>query len=421
MTHRYQSFLLLCAAVALVLTGCDQSSQKADPVDANRYIITQNNSVAGDAGTGSMVGADSVNVPDTVDYYVQGFTTNKDYTWTVNDTELSGDLIMPEVNPVPDQTFRWQNREGEFITVVYAPGDPVTTTSGTDASTNPITVDASGDEINAETIEVETVVEHTVGGQVGRFGAFSTLTGLASSAEITDELAQSGNTYTLFAPSNSVLAEGDDATGALGGTPTQATDDDEPATSSVAADLVKYHAVATDVTSDDLPVTETTLFGNTEVTIEAADVTQADIPATNGTVHKINTPLLPPTASVDFTDRALEFPFEAPDDTLNVDGIYVPEGGGFVVAHDSTDLADLGAIPSIIGTSDYLEGGVHNDVDVYLDETIDSEMTVGAMPHQDTNDNESFDFESSGGTQDGPYTLEGEAVIDYAEIAESSE
>ena len=117
MRHRYRTLLLFCAAVAFVVTGCDQSAQKAQPENANRYIITQNNSAAGAPATGSF-GGSVVSVPDTIDYYVQGYTTNKDYTWSVNDSDLPTAASS-------DQTYRWESRGGEFITVVYAPGDPI--------------------------------------------------------------------------------------------------------------------------------------------------------------------------------------------------------------------------------------------------------------------------------------------------------
>lgn len=411
MKHHYQTLLLLCAAAALVLTGCDQSSQKAEPENANRYIITQNNSSSGDAASGSFSGENVVSVPDTVDYYMQGYTTQKDYTWTVNDSE-------PPVEAGANQTHVWESRGGEFITVVYGPGDAVTGEGGEVADTVSIRVNASGDNINAETIEVTTALTNNIPGQLGRFGAFSTLTDLAVSSEIADILSQEQPSYTLFAPSNSAFAAGDPPAGALGAVPTQAVDDDEDVTSSVRADLLKYHAVQNDsITAGDLPATVPTLLGDTEVEITADMVAQANIPATNGVIHKLNTPLLPPTASVDFTDRTVSAEEVEQDSTVVVDGSYIPDGGGFIVLHDQDELSTAGPIASTVGVSDYIEGpGVVNEVVIELDEDLTGDVTLGAMPHQDTNGNETYDFESSGGTEDGPYTLEGDAVIDFAEF-----
>lgn len=402
MRHRYHTLLLLCAAAALVLAGCDQSSQKASPENVNRYIITQNNSASGDAATGSFSGANVVNVPDTVDYYMQGYTVNKDYTWTVNG---SSDLPTAASS---DQTYEWQSRGGEFITVVYGPGDPIATTSGMSASTNSIQVNASNDDINAETIEVSAAVTDNISGQIGRFGAFATLTSLAASSGIADVLGQEGPSFTLFAPSEAAFA-------ALDNVPTQAVDDDEDATSSVRADILKYHAIQGDsLTESDLPENNVeTLLGSETVSVTADLVSQANIPATNGVIHKLNAPLLPPTASVDFTDRTLADTSVTDTDSLTVDGSYFPEAGGYIVLHEGS------AGGSVVGSSEYVEGpGISNEVQVYLDEDYSGEsaVTLVAMPHEETTGDETLDFPGN----DTPYTLSGSPVTDQAEITVES-
>jgi uncharacterized surface protein with fasciclin (FAS1) repeats len=402
MRHRYHTLLLLCAAAALALAGCDQSSQKASPENANRYIITQNNSASGGAATGSFSGANVVNVPDTVDYYMQGYTVNKDYTWTVNG---SSDLPTAASS---DQTYEWQSRGGEFITVVYGPGDPIATTSGMSASTNSIQVNASNDDINAETIEVSAAVTDSISGQIGRFGAFSTLTSLAASSGIADVLSQEGPSFTLFAPSEAAFA-------ALDNVPTQAVDDDEDATSSVRADILKYHAIQGDsLTASDLPANDVeTLLGSETVSVTADLVSQANIPATNGVIHKLNAPLLPPTASVDFTDRTLADTSVTDTDSLTVDGSYFPEAGGYIVLHEGS------AGGPVVGSSEYVEGpGISNEVQVYLDEDYSGEsaVTLVAMPHEETTGDETLDFPGN----DTPYTLSGSPVTDQAEITVES-
>ncbi|WP_259076074.1 fasciclin domain-containing protein [Salinibacter ruber] len=424
MRHRYHTLLLLCAAAALVLAGCDQSSQKASPENVNRYVITQNSSASGDAATGSFSDANTVNVPDTVDYYMQGYTVNKEYTWTVNGTS-PGSADFP-VKASSDQTYEWDSRNGEFITIVYGPGDPIATTSGMSASTNSIKVNASNDDINAETIDVSAAVTDSISGQIGRFGAFSTLTSLAASSGIADVLSQEGPSFTLFAPSTAAFAadiDGDDEAeqaGAIGGTPTQAVDDDEDTDSSVRAKLLKYHVVQGDsLTASDLPVTRETVLGP-EVTVNGDKVSQANIPATNGVIHKLDTPLLPPTALVDFTNRTLADTSVTQGDTLTVDGVYVPESGGFVVLHDQQELQNAGAVASTVGVSEYIEGpAVANGVKVALDEDLNGDVTLGAMPHDDTNDNQTYDFTGSGGP-DTPYTLNGNVVIDFGDITVES-
>jgi len=101
---------------------------------------------------------------------------------------------------------------------------------------------------------------------------------------------------------------------------------------------------------------------------------------------------------------------------VTVQGAYLPEGG-FVVLHDSTDLADDGAIPSIVGVSDYLPAGIHTDVRIEVDEDYGATTTVSAMPHVDSNDNEQYDFDTTAGVEDGPYVKDGYDVIDDADIA----
>lgn len=416
MRHRYQTLLFFCLAVAFVLAGCDQSAQKADPESANRYIIKQGGTSAGDATTGSFSGANEVSVPDTVDYYVQGYTVDKSYTWSVNDSDL------PTASS-SEQTYRWESRGGEFITVMYTADDPIASTTATsDPSTVSISVNASPDDINAETIEVEAAVRDSIGGQVARIGSFSTLATLAVPSGIAGILGQTQSTFTLFGPSNASLASGGEVAGALGGVPTQAVDADEPRTSSVRADLVKYHAVQGNAfTSEDLPVSNVeTLLGNTTVSVDESMVSDADIPATNGVIHELNTPLLPPVASADFTDRALPDTSVAQGDTIVVDGVYMPADGGFVVLHDKSELQSAGAVASTVGVSDYIEGPtVANEVKVALDEELNGDVTLGAMPHKDSNDNEQYDFATPQGVltgNDTPYQLEGNTVIDYAEI-----
>ena len=240
-------------------------------------------------------------------------------------------------------------------------------------------------------------------------------------------------TLTLLAPDNAAF-------GGLATVPTNAVDDDEPASSSMLFDFLAYHAIDGEFASGDITngaSVPTLLPGETagsssevefQVTssgITANDgpaVTQADIPATNGVAHKINGVLIPPIASVDFTDQPVEDDSVettpgvfAPADSVTVQGAFLPEGG-FVVLHDSTALADQGAIPSIVGVSEYLEPGISTDIKVPID-NVSNTATIVAMAHEDSNDNESYDFSTSGGLEDGPYTRDGGAVIDNAEVS----
>jgi PGF-CTERM protein len=88
--------------------------------------------------------------------------------------------------------------------------------------------------------------------------------------------------------------------------------------------------------------------------------------------------------------------------------------GGFVTIHDSTLQDD--PFGSVRGTSEYLDEGDHSDISVTLDDPIEESGTLIAMPHLDTNGNEAYDFVTSDGAEDSPYTANGSAVTDEAEV-----
>jgi hypothetical protein len=126
-------------------------------------------------------------------------------------------------------------------------------------------------------------------------------------------------------------------------------------------------------------------------------------------------------ASVTFEDQ------ESDGSTVTVDGVNLSDGG-FVTIHNSSLTEEGDALGSVVGTSEYLESGEHADVEVELfneeavpgaefdQEELEEDQTLIAMPHLDTNDNETYDFVETGGEEDGPYTEDGEAVTDAAEI-----
>ncbi|WP_218644780.1 PGF-CTERM sorting domain-containing protein [Natronomonas gomsonensis] len=102
-----------------------------------------------------------------------------------------------------------------------------------------------------------------------------------------------------------------------------------------------------------------------------------------------------------------------------VDEAFLPNGG-FVTVHDSTVL-DGDVFDSVRGTSEYLAPGTHEDIHVTLDEPLEEDDTLVPMAHQDTNNNEAYDFPDSEGQQDGPYTTDsGDAVVDTANATVSA-
>jgi hypothetical protein len=100
--------------------------------------------------------------------------------------------------------------------------------------------------------------------------------------------------------------------------------------------------------------------------------------------------------------------------SVEVASTTLPEGG-FITIHDSS-LNEGDALGSVVGVSDYLGEGSHEDVTVELDEAIEEDQTLIAMPHLDTNGNEEYDFVDSEGSEDGPYTADGSPVVNSAQV-----
>ncbi|XGI84730.1 GLUG motif-containing protein (plasmid) [Halorutilales archaeon Cl-col2-1] len=112
------------------------------------------------------------------------------------------------------------------------------------------------------------------------------------------------------------------------------------------------------------------------------------------------------SASITFNDQ------ESFGSTVTVESVTMSDGG-FVAMHRDN------ASGTVIGNSDYIESGSDSDVEITLDSTLDEDTTVVAMPHQDTDGDEQFEFES-GFSVDEPYTENGTAVTDSAAITVTS-
>ncbi|MCD2203576.1 DUF7282 domain-containing protein [Halobacterium sp. KA-6] len=98
--------------------------------------------------------------------------------------------------------------------------------------------------------------------------------------------------------------------------------------------------------------------------------------------------------------------------TVVVDSVDLSEPG-FVTIHDASLFAGE-TLASVAGTSTYLEAGHHDDVEVTLHDPINESQTVVAMPHMDSDGDQSYDFVTSEGSDDGPFTANGGAVVDTA-------
>jgi hypothetical protein len=113
--------------------------------------------------------------------------------------------------------------------------------------------------------------------------------------------------------------------------------------------------------------------------------------------------------------------------TVTTASVTLPEGG-FVAIHDER-LLDGKALESVVGVSRYLEAGTHENVQIPLfdvmgadfeKQMLSEDQTLVAMPHLDSDGNDEYDFVSSGGKTDGPYTKDGKAVVDEAMVGVES-
>jgi len=104
--------------------------------------------------------------------------------------------------------------------------------------------------------------------------------------------------------------------------------------------------------------------------------------------------------------------------TVTVDEVTLPDGG-FVTIHDS-GLGDGDTLGSVVGTTAYLEEGTHENVTVTLDEPLSEDDTLHAMAHQDTDGDRAYTFVSSNGQADGPYTADGDIVMQNADVTVSA-
>ncbi|WP_121820438.1 DUF7282 domain-containing protein [Halostella salina] len=123
-----------------------------------------------------------------------------------------------------------------------------------------------------------------------------------------------------------------------------------------------------------------------------------------------------PTATVTFENQTSN------GSTVTIAEVNTSDGG-FVAIHDDS-LLDDNAVGSVIGVSEYIEPGEEDDLEVELfdvpgaefdDDELSENQTLIAMPHLDTNDNETYDFVATQNGEDGPYLNEtGEPVVDDA-------
>lgn len=113
------------------------------------------------------------------------------------------------------------------------------------------------------------------------------------------------------------------------------------------------------------------------------------------------------TAELTFTDQ------QTTGDTVTVENVTLP-AGGFVVLHAPN--VSSAPIESVLGASSYLSNGSHQNVEITLNAPLEGSSRLVVMAHTDSNENQVYDFASSSGSEDGPYTANGEPVTASAQV-----
>lgn len=119
-------------------------------------------------------------------------------------------------------------------------------------------------------------------------------------------------------------------------------------------------------------------------------------------------------ATVTFTDQTTD------GTSVIAESATLPDGG-FVTIHDEALLTNDDPVGSVIGVSEFHGAGDHADIEIPLfgeiqgtefeTSTLRENQTLIAMPHKDTNSSEEYEFVATNGQEDGPYTVNGQAVI----------
>ncbi|WP_435179013.1 DUF7282 domain-containing protein [Halorussus sp. AFM4] len=162
-------------------------------------------------------------------------------------------------------------------------------------------------------------------------------------------------------------------------------------------------------TGDAAVAQETTTAMGGQETTTADNETAAETTVAEGQVG-------PESARLTFLNQSAGFTFTegVPNETtVLIERVVVPDGG-FVVIHEAGTPAGEYAtegqvqVGAVVGNSTYLEPGVHRNVVVALNKSVNQSQTLVAMAHRDTNNNRQYDFPGA----DGPYTRNGSPVID---------
>ncbi|QLK27175.1 hypothetical protein HYG81_06100 [Natrinema zhouii] len=119
------------------------------------------------------------------------------------------------------------------------------------------------------------------------------------------------------------------------------------------------------------------------------------------------------TASIDVPDQ------ESDGEQVTIEDVSLSEGG-FVAVYEG--LAVDADPDAVIGVSEFLEAGDHENVTIELDQPLEESGSVVAVAHHDTNDDGTFQYVESDGEEDVPYVSgAGAPVIDGAFVTITDE
>ena len=394
-SYRHALYLTLVSVLAVTLAACDQGPQEpGSDIDDLTVSGPESATIPNYDSTAYVERENNPSNPtdETVaEYTVSPFDTERSYSWDVTGATPIGTRLQGEIYQV-----RPPDAPGTYTVTVE------TTVNGQDVSGQASTT-ATYPTASMQTDKRELTIFASTAGNSGLLDALNS----------DDDAVLNG--YTAFSPSNKAFLDALDDNG------DEALSTEELPAPGIMADILRYHTATDSLTSADFlsGVTISTALSGEVLSVNprgvisvngtatSATVREADIATTDGVMHAVDDVLLP-DALVAAQDQSA--PRSASGDTLTVSGVFMASGG-FVVAHDSTELASGDAVGSVEGNSFYLAPGFYKEITFVTDDQLDAQagesVTLTFMAHRDTDGDRTYDFVMSGGTDDGPYLTSG--------------
>ncbi|ELY63910.1 hypothetical protein C489_17722 [Natrinema versiforme JCM 10478] len=132
----------------------------------------------------------------------------------------------------------------------------------------------------------------------------------------------------------------------------------------------------------------------------------------NGTAVAVNNTTLPEGGFAVIHAAAPVGGDNATDENATADENATDENATADENETVTNMSEEYEPGDVLGNSTYLESGDHENVTVELNESLEESQVLIAMAHQDTDDNQTYDFPEA----DDPYLTDEEPVTDDAMI-----